>query len=249
MRFQALNQTAHNPRHSGKLAIVVLCVFFFCQTAAALTFPRLTGRVVDDAHILSPQTIQSLDKKLEDYERGTGNQVVVATIPSLQGTDIEDYGYQLGRTWQIGQKGKDNGALLIVAPNERKVRIEVGYGLEPLLTDAVSSTIIQGIIIPAFRQNDMEKGVINGTDAVLSVLGGKGIPGGLIAQPSVSDTVLLLLLFLAFMIFASRHPFLAAWMLSSSSFRIGGRHTGDDGFGGFSGGGGSFGGGGASGSW
>src|ERR1700722_8267501 len=111
-------------------------IVFLLMGAAAVAapkFPALTGRVVDDAHVLSASTVQSLDQMLEGYERGTSNQVVVVTIGSLQGTSIEDYGYQLGRTWQIGQKGKDNGALLIVAPKERKIRIEVGYGLEPVV--------------------------------------------------------------------------------------------------------------------
>src|SRR4051812_33010035 len=94
---------------------------------AALQFPNLTGHVVDDARILSRDTLRSLDDELRAYEAATTNQVVVATVPSLQGTSIEDYGYQLGRHWQLGQKDKNNGVLLLVAPNERKVRIEVGY--------------------------------------------------------------------------------------------------------------------------
>src|SRR5689334_6852452 len=99
--------------------LLYLAALVCCATAfAALKFPALTGRVVDDAHILSPTTIQSLDQSLENYERGTSNQVVVATVPSLQGYSIEDYGYQLGRAWAIGQKSKDNGVLLIVAPQE-----------------------------------------------------------------------------------------------------------------------------------
>ncbi len=245
-------QSRASARHMTLLSLFLFVVFFATTVLAAPQFPELTGRVVDDAHILSSQTIASLTQKLEEYERGTSNQVVVVTIPSLQGTEIEEYGYQLGRKWEIGQKGKNNGALLIVAPNERKVRIEVGYGLEPLLTDAISSTIVQGIILPWFKKGEMEKGIVNGTDAMLSVLGGKGIPGGMIARPSIAQTLLLLLFFLIFMVFASRHPFLAAWMLSNSSLHIGGRHFGDGdggGFGGFRGGGGGFGGGGSSGSW
>ena len=105
----------------------------------ALTFPTLTGRVVDEANILDPATQRAaLTQKLADLEAKSTDQVVVVTLKSLQGTSIEDYGYQLGRHWQIGQKDKNNGVLLIVAPNERKVRIEVGYGLEGTLTDLVS---------------------------------------------------------------------------------------------------------------
>lgn len=217
---------------------------------AAPKFPVLTGRVVDDAHVLSASTVQSLDQMLADYERGTTNQVVVVTIPSLQGTSIEDYGYQLGRSWQIGQKGKDNGALLIIAPNERKVRIEVGYGLEPVLTDAASSEIVNGIILPAFRSGNMEQGILDGTQAMLSVLGGKGIPSAEQQDGQLSgiDIVLLLLFIFWFVWFAMRHPFIAALLLSSHSSRFGSSRMGGYG-GGFSGGGGSFGGGGASGSW
>lgn len=214
---------------------------------AAPKFPALTGRVVDDAHVLSVSTVQSLDQMLADYERGTTNQVVVVTIPSLQDTSIEDYGYQLGRIWQIGQKGKDNGALLIVAPKERKVRIEVGYGLEPVLTDAASSTIVNGIILPAFRAGNMEQGILDGTQAVLSVLGGKGMPSAQQQADPLSgiDIVLLLLFIFGFGWFAIKHPFLAVLLLSNRSSRFGSSRMG----GGFSGGGGSFGGGGSSGSW
>lgn len=216
---------------------------------AALHFPALTGRVVDDAHILSAETVQSLDNMLADYERGTTNQVVVVTLPSLQGTSIEDYGYRLGRAWQIGQKGKDKGVLLIVAPKERKVRIEVGYGLEPVLTDAISSEIINGIILPDFRTGNMEKGILDGTQAIVSVLGGQGIPAQQSTEVQMSgwQAISLLIFIFWFLGFAMRHPFLAALMLSSNSSRFGSSRMGD--YGGFSGGGGSFGGGGASGSW
>ena len=113
------------------LAAVLLAL----PALAAPTFPPLTGRVVDDAHLLSPQSVQKLDGELAQLEAQTGHQLVVATIPDLQGYSIEDYGYQLGRTWQLGRKGINDGAILLVAPNDRKVRIEVGYGLEPVLTE------------------------------------------------------------------------------------------------------------------
>src|SRR6201996_9179199 len=119
--------------------------------AAALKFPPLTGRVVDDAHILSPQVQQQLTDKLAGLEAQTHHQLVVATLSSLQGDEIEDYGYQLGRAWGIGQKGVNDGVILIVAPSEHRVRIEVGYGLEPVLTDALTSVIIQTRIVPKFK--------------------------------------------------------------------------------------------------
>ncbi|MGI4880075.1 MAG: TPM domain-containing protein [Janthinobacterium lividum] len=138
--------------------------------AAAPAFPPLSGRVVDTANVLQPQTVAALTDKLATLEKSTGIQLVVATVPSLGETPIEDYGYQLGRAWGIGQKGKNTGAILIVAPADRKVRIEVGYGLEPVLTDALTEVIIQNQIIPEFRKNDIGAGVTAGTDAIIAQL-------------------------------------------------------------------------------
>lgn len=138
---------------------------------AAPKFPPLTGRVVDDAQILSPATEAKLTAELAALEQQTGHQLVVATLPDLQGYEIEDYGYQLLRTWGIGRKDQDDGAILIVAPSQRKVRIEVGYGLEPVLTDALSSFIIQRAILPAFKAGDLEKGVVDGTEAIVRQIG------------------------------------------------------------------------------
>ena len=138
--------------------------------AAEIKFPTLTGRVVDDAQLLTPQQEQALTDKLATLEQQTGDQLVVVTLPSLQDQEIEDFGYQLGRAWGIGQKENDGGALLIVAPNERKVRIEVGYGLEGVLTDAYSSMIIRDDILPAFRTGDYAAGIIAGTDAIIAQL-------------------------------------------------------------------------------
>jgi uncharacterized protein len=154
---------------SWLLAALVL-LFTTPALAAGPTFPALTGRVVDNANILSPQVEAELTTKLENLEKTTGRQLVVATVPDLQGYEIEDYGYQLGRTWGIGQKGTNTGALLIVAPTERKVRLEVGYGLEPILTDALSSVIIQTAVLPRFKAGDLEGGVTAGTDAVIQQL-------------------------------------------------------------------------------
>lgn len=135
-------------------------------------FPELTGRVVDRAEMLPPQVEARLSQMLQAHEQASTEQVVVVTVPNLQGYPIEDYGYQLGRHWGIGQEGEDNGALLIVAEEERKIRIEVGYGLEGRLTDADSSVIINRIITPAFRQGDFQSGIVNGAAAMIQVLGG-----------------------------------------------------------------------------
>ena len=159
----------------GLLAALLAIFCFVGIVEASPKFPALTGRVVDNAHLLSAGAHQSLESELAGFEQQTGDQIVVVTVPSLQGVAIEQYGYQLGRYWGIGQKGKDNGALLIVAPQERKLRIEVGYGLEGQLTDTLSSQIIQTIILPEFRAGRLEQGVVAGAQAMVSVLGGKNV--------------------------------------------------------------------------
>src|ERR687897_2067077 len=139
-------------------------------------FPPLTGRVNDRAGLLSERVQRELDAALARFETETTNQIVVATLESLQGLPIEEYGYQLGRHWGIGQAGKDNGALLIVAPEEREVRIEVGYGLEGELTDAQSRTIIETRILPHFRQSDFAAGIKAGVAGMIRALGGSYEP-------------------------------------------------------------------------
>src|SRR6201994_2735853 len=151
--------------------IALLCLGLPLQTAeAAPTFPTLSGRVVDDAHILSDQTRSDLDQKLAGLEAKTSRQLVVVTLPSLQGYEISDYGYQLGRAWGIGQAKLNNGVLFIIAPTEHKARIEVGYGLAPIVTDAFSSVIIQTQVLPKFRAGDFNGGVEAGTDALIQQL-------------------------------------------------------------------------------
>ena len=156
-------------------AVGALTLLLFCATtlfAAEPKFPQLTGRVVDDAGVLSAATKNQLTDMLAEHEHSTGEQVVVVTLPSLQGYPIEDFGYQLGRHWGIGQKGTNTGALVIIAPNEHKVRIEVGYGLEGKLTDAASRVIIDRDMLPAFRRGDFNAGVLAGAASTIAVLGG-----------------------------------------------------------------------------
>ena len=164
------------PRLGGEEAVALWLLFLLALTfatfarAATPAFPPLTGRVVDAANVLPPETQAALTAKLAALETSTGTQLVVATIPKLGDVPIEDYGYQLGRAWGVGQKGKNSGAILLIAPNDRKVRIEVGYGLEPVLTDALTSVIIQNQILPAFRSGDIPGGVVAGTDALIQQL-------------------------------------------------------------------------------
>jgi uncharacterized protein len=252
------------------ICISVLATFWLClcsTLAADIAFPPLTGRVVDQAGVLSEPAQNRLTAELAAHEQRTGQQVVVAIVRSLEGQSIEDYGYQLGRAWGIGQKDKNTGAILLVAPAEHKVRIEVGYGLEGDLTDAVSATIINGTILPRFRQGDVEGGIVAGTKQVLRALG-DAVPAAGARAPmhqaqargnghgSIGSVLLTFLIFGLFMWFARRRgggfgsgvvPFLIASSWSSRGGG-GGFGGGSDG-GGFSGGGGSFGGGGASGSW
>ena len=145
----------------------------FAMAAAAYagpTFPPLTGRVVDEAGLLTPEDRAALTGELAALEETSTDQLAVVTLKSLQGYPIEDYGYQLGRAWGIGQKGKDNGVLLIVVPSEHKVRIEVGRGLEPILTDALSSIIINHAIVPEFRKGDFAAGIKAGVRDIKDVL-------------------------------------------------------------------------------
>ena len=140
--------------------------------AFALDFPPLTGRVVDQADVMTPQSRSDIETKLKDLEDKSGIQLVVATVKSLQGGDIETYANELFRTWKLGQAQKNNGVLLLVAPNEHKVRIEVGYGLEGTLTDALSSVIISSAIVPRFKTGDFSGGITRGVDGIISVLSG-----------------------------------------------------------------------------
>ncbi|WP_298743474.1 YgcG family protein [uncultured Brevundimonas sp.] len=241
------------------------------QTAADVRFPALTGRVVDGAGLLRPETEAAITARLEALERDTSDQLVVVTVDSLQGLEIEDYGYRLGRAWGVGQAGKDNGALLIVAPAERKVRIEVGYGLEPVLTDALSALIIHNEILPSFRDGRFERGIDRGVAAIEAQLrldpaeaqaraAAAGTPKADVPLgPMILIAVIFFLLFVG-MIGAlggggrrRRGSGVAPILIwaAAEALRGGGRGGGSSwgGGGGFSGGGGGFGGGGASGGW
>jgi uncharacterized protein len=147
-----------------------LLLLLVTATAVAYNFTPLSGRVVDQAGLLSASAEAELSAQLAAHEQKTTNQVVVVTLNSLEGDAIEEYGVALGRHWGIGQKERDNGVLLLVAPNERRMRIEVGYGLEGTLTDAISSVIIDRRLRPAFRAGDYEAGIRAGVDGILDVL-------------------------------------------------------------------------------
>jgi uncharacterized protein len=251
---------------AAALALLVGLLLGSVSSAVPLTFPKLTGRVVDDANILTPQSRADLTLKLEGLEARTSRQLVVVTVRSLQGLEIEDFGYQLGRTWGIGQSGRNNGVLLIVAPSERRVRIEVGYGLESVLTDALSNAILQERVLPKFRAGDQAGGVLAGADALIEQLllpDDQAIARVAAATPSRAAStnpvplvvVGLLVLWVVFGLIGTigggkghrADMWLLPLMILASAGRSG--MSGRMGGGGFSGGGGSFGGGGSSGRW
>ncbi|QKX18704.1 YgcG family protein [Microbulbifer sp. YPW1] len=228
---------------------------------AEVKFPPLSGRVVDTANLLSQSTRYQLTEMLQQQEKETSNQIVVVTLPDLQGLTIEEYGYQLGRHWKIGQKDKDNGALLIVAPAEREVRIEVGYGLEGALTDALSSNIIHTKILPQFRNGNFDGGVTAGVESIIAA-----IKNEYVAESTESNEnrrlALLVGIFLLFVMLQIFGASVLGAPAGGSNYRrgryggyyggggFGGGYGGGGGFGGgFGGGGGGFGGGGASGGW
>ncbi|HEX3653600.1 MAG TPA: TPM domain-containing protein [Rhizomicrobium sp.] len=245
-------------------AIAALLALLVAGTALAaqLTFPPLTGRVVDDAGVLSDDTKARLTGILQQLEQKTGDQLVVVTLKSLQGQDIATYGYQLGRHWGIGQKGKNNGALLIVAPSEHKVRIEAGYGLEGDLTDAASRVIIENAILPQFRAGNYDAGVEQGTADIVRLVGGGKVDLSKVPeapQPEHQDKgggiPWVVIAFILVWIIFGRGLWPLLFLGGGGWGRRGGFGGGGfgggfgGGGGGFGGGGGSFGGGGASGSW
>lgn len=224
-----------------RLVTGLVLLLFSLPLFAAISFPSLTGRVVDQAGLLDAGTERQLEQQLQAHQAATSNQLVVVTLKNLQGLTIEDYGYQLGRAWGIGQQGKDNGVLLIVAPELRKVRIEVGYGLEGTLTDALSANIIQAVILPQFRVGDFAQGISAGTDAIIQALGGRYT---FRSQPKQSEELppWWIIFFVPFF-------FLKRFGMGRFYGHHHGGHGGGSRRGGFGGGGGGFGGGGASGGW
>jgi uncharacterized protein len=257
----------------ASLAMTVLFVCVFSTLAFAIDFPPLTGRVVDQANVMTAQSRGDVEAKLKDLEDKSGIQLVVATVKSLQGSDIETYANRLFRSWKLGEAKKNNGVLLLVAPAEHKVRIEVGYGLEGTLTDALSSVIISSAIIPRFKAGDFSGGIERGVDGIISVLSGDSADWqrkiGVRSESAADDfnklfpiLIFILVIFIVRYLIGNiqgtaagryvrrngRIVFIPAPGGTWGSGWSGGGSGGGFG-GGFSGGGGSSGGGGASGGW
>lgn len=224
---------------------------------------RPLGRVSDYAKILKPEEISTIEAILLNYERETTNQIVIAIFKSLEGWDIEDFSIRLAEKWKIGQKGKDNGIIIVVAMKERKVRIEVGYGLEGVVPDITARQIIDREIAPHFRKSDYFNGLRNGVDALIKAIGGeykveKGKSGEVIVALIILFIVMVFLLQilagLSYGLTYTRskgrwHRRYSVWDSFWGGFFGGWGSGGGFSGGGFSGGGGSFGGGGATGSW
>lgn len=258
------------------LLIAVLGLFLsvsaFAPSRAEPAYPALSGRVVDAANVLPPATEQALTTRLADLETRTGRQLVVATVPSLGDREIEEYATGLFRAWGLGQRARNDGVLLVVAPTERRVRVEVGYGLEGVLTDALSGRIIQNSVIPRFRAGDMPGGVTAGADALIAQLSADPQDARAAVNAAEANkttrsgsiwpiifTIIAIWLVIAILrgVFGRRRG--GGWLgpaivFGSGLGRGGGSWGGGGGWsggggGGFSGGGGSSGGGGASGGW
>ncbi len=229
--------------------------------------PPLRGRVNDYAGLMPPERARALEDRLARFEQETGHQVAVLTIPSLQGEPLEDFSIKVAENWKIGQKGFDNGVILLIARDDRKIRIEVGYGLEGVLPDAIASRIIREIIIPRFRANDYPGGIEAGIDAILKVTRGERLPEARRAQGRTMSFSLAQLFFILLLAaipiiallgsqnqnraagsWSGRRRYYGGW---GGPFwgGFGGGGFGGGGGGGFGGGGGGFGGGGASGGW
>jgi uncharacterized protein len=260
-------------RDAARLAIAVVIFCALPTLAFAFDFPPLTGRVVDQANVMTPASRANVEAKLKDLEDKSSIQLVVATVKSLQGGDIETFANELFRSWKLGEAQKNNGVLFLIAPAEHKVRIEVGYGLEGTLTDALSSVIIQSAVLPRFKANDFSGGIERGVDGIVSVLSGDTADWQRKIAVRQDDTgslfnLLLPMLFFGVFVFVfisrlrmhgtpsgryvrrnGRTVFVpfpgGSWGGGFGSSDWGGGSSG----GGFSGGGGSSGGGGASGSW
>jgi uncharacterized protein len=250
----------------------LIFVVLFSSAAAALDVPALRGRVNDYANVLQPNQTQSLEAQLAQLEHDTGHQVAVLTIPTLDGEDIEGFSIRIAENWKIGKKGYDNGAILVVAIKDRKLRLEVGYGLEGVMPDAIAKRVTADYIVPYFRQQDYGGGIVAGVAAIDKILRKEPLPES--ARKKVQSRgdnlsfplmIVITLAVLGLMAFAANANRQRSGMWATRGRRQGptifggpggwggGGFSGGGGFGGgsdtFSGGGGGFGGGGSSDSW
>ncbi len=237
--------------------LVIAPILFFISISYSLEIPPPpSARVNDYAGLLDSHSKMELEEKLADFEKETSNQMVVATFPSLEGDSLEDFSIRLAEKWKVGEKGRDNGVILLVFKNDHKLRIEVGYGLEGALPDATSNLIIRNEIAPHFKEGDFKAGIFAGVAAIMAAT--KGEYQATESSPPFNLLIVALVIFLwlAFIFILKKGKKEATY--SSTGLFLGGLSGGWGGFGrgggwsgggGFSGGGGGFGGGGSSGSW
>lgn len=157
-------------------SVIIFAVLFTGIYAFSKDIPYLTGRVTDNANILSSEVKKNISEKLKAHEESTGNQIAVLTVPALAGEGIEEYAVAVFEEWKLGQKGKDNGILVVVAPAERRMRIEVGYGLEGTIPDGLAGRIIRDVMTPKFKAGDYNGGIGSGVQAIINVLEGGSMP-------------------------------------------------------------------------
>jgi len=247
------------------LKIVLISCFFFSSilTLQALQVPSLKGRVNDQANILTSQQARTLEAMLQETEKQTSAQVALLIIPSLRGENLEEYSLRVAEEWGLGQNDRDNGVLLLIALQDKKMRFEVGYGLEGMITDLKAGYIIRNKIAPEFRKRDFYQGIYAGLETATGIINGKTIisdeelakyrkdQSKKSSKPFPVGTIIFLLMIFSGIFRGRRGGLFTALLLGSM---LGGGNSrgsglGGGGFGGFSGGGGSFGGGGSSGGW
>ncbi len=229
----------------------IILLLLFSVNCYALNVPTLSGRVVDNAQMLDSNTKQQIESILINHENKTTDQVALLTIPSLEGDSLEDFSIRVVNEWKLGKKGKDNGVLLLISRDDRDIRIEVGYGLEGVLTDAQSNRIIRNVIAPRFKNGNFNEGLLFGIQAIVSVVSNEEISQNIeIKNPknvranrkgelTLGKLIFFIILFIIFGRRRRRRGILGGWYGGGGGF----------GGGGFSGGGGGFGGGGSSGKW
>lgn len=244
----------------NKFFVSILLSLFFLSSIFALSVPNLTSPIVDNANLISDGVEQNINNQLEDLSDSTGIQLAVLTIPTLEGEVLESYSMKVAETWELGSAEKDTGVLLLIALEERSIRIEVGYGLEGVLTDTKCGLIIRNVIAPEFRNGNYQAGIVNAVNNMVGLVkGDESLVSKRVLNESSGDSgafifmgVVLLYGFIFVMAVISskkRGPRTGTGTRTTPYVHHIPRNFGGGGGGGFSGGGGSFGGGGASGGW
>lgn len=231
--------------------LLFLIILLPALAMAQRDVPELANhRVHDDAGVLSQQTISYLEQSLREFEDSTSNQLAILIVPSLEGETIDQFGIRVADAWKLGTAGNDNGVILLVALQERKMRIEVGQGLEGPLPDAICNRIIRNEMAPSFRRQDYDGGVMASIDAIRKAIKGEYVGSGPQKRGKRMPAWFVILLIIIIIAMRSRRGGrVSGWSSGRGWYGGGWSGGGGGGFGGFSGGGGSFGGGGSSGSW